>query len=189
MRLTARQSSPGLRRSSSKGISRLWATRAIGGSSKLPQTDWDKVKKEARYDGKWVLRANTDMSTENVARTYKMLLMVEQLFGTVKSILDTRPIYHKWDETIRGHVFCSFLALVMMRELQERMDDKGHVDAEWNDVLRDLDSVTETLVESSDGKGFRIRCEAKGWCGKTFQSVGVTLPPTRQQVEWEESKK
>lgn len=147
------------------------------------EIDWDKVKKEARYDGKWVLRTNTDMSTENVARTYKMLLMVEQLFRTVKSILDTRPIYHKWDETIRGHVFCSFLALVMMRELQERMDAKGHFDAEWNDVLRDLDNITETLVESSDGKRFQIRSEAKGWCGKTFQAVGVALPPTLRQVD------
>jgi len=53
-----------------------------------------------------------------------MLWMVEALFRTVKSVLETRPIYHKCDETIRGHVFCSFLALVMMRELQERMDDK-----------------------------------------------------------------
>jgi transposase len=147
------------------------------------EIDWDKVKKEARYDGKWVLRTNTDMSTEDVARTYKMLLMVEQLFRTVKSILDTRPIWHKWDETIRGHVFCSFLALVMMRELQERMDAKGHVDAEWDDVLRDLDNINETLVESSDGKRFLIRSEAKGWCGKTFQAVGVALPPTLRQVE------
>ena len=124
-----------------------------------------------------------DMSTEDVARTYKMLWMVEQLFRTVKSIIDTRPIYHKWDETIRGHVFCSFLALVLMRELQERMDDKGHVDAEWADVLRDLDTVTQTLVESSDDKRFLIRSEAKGWCGKTFQAVGVAMPPTVRTVE------
>lgn len=145
--------------------------------------DWDKAKEEARYDGKWVLRTNTDMSTEDVARTYKMLWMVEQLFRTVKSLLTTRPIFHKWDETIRGHVFCSFLALVLMRELQERMDAKGHVEAEWADVLRDLDNINETLVESSDGKRFVIRSEAKGWCGKTFQAVGVALPPTLRQVE------
>jgi len=151
--------------------------------------DWDKAKQEARYDGKWVLRTNTDMSTEDVARTYKMLWMVEQIFRTVKSILDTRPIWHKWDETIRGHVFCSFLALVMMRELQERMDAKGHVDAEWADVLRDLDNIDETLVESSDGKRFLIRSEAKGWCGKTFQAVGVALPPTLRQVELKAQKR
>jgi transposase len=147
------------------------------------EIDLAKTEEEARYDGKWVLRTNTDMSTEDVARTYKMLWMVESLFRTVKSILETRPIYHKCDETIRGHVFCSFLALVMMRELQERMDAKGWIDAEWADVLRDLDSVTETKVESSDGKHFQIRSEAKGWCGKAYQSVGVALPPSLRNVD------
>jgi transposase len=142
------------------------------------EIDWDKAESDARYDGKWVLRTNTDDAAEDVARTYKMLWMVESLFRTVKSVLETRPIYHKCDETIRGHVFCSFLALLMMRELQERMDAKGHVGAEWDDVLRDLDSVSETEVESADGKRFLIRSEAKGWCGKVFQSVGVALPPS-----------
>ena len=45
----------------------------------------------------------------------KELWQVERLFRSVKSILATRPIFHKCDETIRGHVFCSFLALVLLR--------------------------------------------------------------------------
>jgi transposase len=39
---------------------------------------------------------------------------------TTKSILETRPIYHKCDETIRDHVFCSFLALLLKAELERR---------------------------------------------------------------------
>jgi hypothetical protein len=31
---------------------------------------------------------------------------------TAKHLFSTRPIFHKLDETVRGHVFCSFLALV-----------------------------------------------------------------------------
>ena len=61
---------------------------------------------------------------------YKDLLTVEDAFRTVKSILDVRPIYHKCDDTIRGHVFCSFLALVMLKELQNRMQSRG-CQAEW----------------------------------------------------------
>jgi hypothetical protein len=79
-------------------------------------------------------------------------------------------------------VFCSFLALLMMRELQERMDAKGHTEAEWADVLRDLDTLTETEVAASDGKRFRIRGESRGWCGKTFQAVGVAMPPSLRAV-------
>ena len=52
-----------------------------------------------------------------VALKYKQLWTVEAIFRTMKSQLDTRPIFHKTDDTIRGHVFCSFLALVL-REAQ-----------------------------------------------------------------------
>jgi hypothetical protein len=44
---------------------------------------------------------------------YKQLWTVERTFRTTKSLLETRPIYHKLDETIRGHVACTFLALVL----------------------------------------------------------------------------
>lgn len=47
------------------------------------------------------------------ALKYKQLWTVEDIFRTMKSVLTTRPIYHKCDETILGHVFCSFLALVL----------------------------------------------------------------------------
>ena len=63
-----------------------------------------------RYDGLFVLRTDTDHDAETIARVYKMLWMVEDSFRTAKSIMETHPIFHKCDETIRGHVFCSFLA-------------------------------------------------------------------------------
>ena len=71
------------------------------------QLDLQRVEAEARYDGKWVLITNTDYSPADVALAYKQLWMVEDLFRSMKSLLATRPIYHRCDETIRGHVFCS----------------------------------------------------------------------------------
>jgi hypothetical protein len=144
--------------------------------------DEDKVAEEARLDGKWVLRTNAKEPTKEVSLTYKQLWMVEALFRSVKSLLETRPIYHKCDETIRGHVFCSFLALLLMRELQDRMAARGWKKAEWADVLRDLGELSQTTVETHDGKRFLIRSEAKGWCGKTFQATGVAMPPTMTQL-------
>ena len=77
--------------------------------------DEDKIAGDARYDGKWVLTTNTFLKPAHVARQYKNLWMVEQAFRTMKSVLNTRPIFHKRTETIRGHVFCSFLSLILMR--------------------------------------------------------------------------
>jgi transposase len=144
------------------------------------EIDEQKILEEARYDGKWVLRTNTDLSTDQVALKYKQLWMVESLFRTVKSILDTRPIYHKRDETILGHVFCSFLSFVLMKELQNRAETKGYK-LEWADVIRDLNRLQEVEIEQ-DGKRFLLRSEAAGTCGKVFQSAGVALPPTVRQV-------
>jgi hypothetical protein len=138
--------------------------------------DKNKVEADKRFDGKWVLRTNTDLDAEEVALKYKELWQVEQVFRDVKSILVTRPIFHKMDETIRGHVFCSFLALVLRKELDKRLDLMG-VDYEWNDIKRDLTSLREvTIIE--EGKELAIRTACKGICSDIFKATGVALPPT-----------
>jgi Transposase DDE domain len=144
------------------------------------QIDEAKIAADARYDGKWVLRTNTDLGAEEVALQYKRLWMVEQWFRSSKSLLQTRPVYHRCDETIRGHVFCSFLALVLRQELQARLEERGHA-FEWADVISDLDRLQIVEVEQ-DGKRFLLRSEVQGACGKVFQTVGVAMPPTVQQV-------
>jgi hypothetical protein len=140
-----------------------------------------RIEAEARYDGKWVLRTNTDYETAEVALAYKQLWMVEDLFRTTKSLLATRPIYHRRDETIRGHVFCSFLALLLRNELEHRLANKGYADIEWAQVVRDLDRVEHVEVDKN-GRRFHLRTEAAGVAGKVFQAVGVALPPTIRQV-------
>jgi hypothetical protein len=155
--------------------------RYLGGSDAAHfQIDEAKVAEDARYDGKWVLRTNTDLDAAEVALQYKQLWTVEHWFRSCKSLLQTRPIFHKRDETIRGHVFCSFLALVLRQELQARLQERGH-DLEWDDVIGDLDRLQVVEVEQ-DGKRFLLRNEAQGTCGIVFQTVGVALPPTVQQI-------
>jgi hypothetical protein len=136
----------------------------------------DKIREEERYDGKWVLTTNTELAAREVALKYKQLWMVEDIFRSMKSLLETRPIYHQCDETIRGHVFCSFLALVLRKELQDRLERKGW-NLEWADVIRDLDRLQE-IEMSIEGKGYVVRTETKGTVGKVFQSCGVAIPPT-----------
>jgi transposase len=142
--------------------------------------DEAKLAEEARYDGTWVLRTNTDLPAAQVALQYKKLWMVEHWFRSCKSLLETRPIYHQRDETIRGHVFCSFLALVLRQELQARLEARGR-DFEWADVLRDLERVQYVDVEHG-GQRHRLRTELTGTAGRVFQAAGVAAPPTMQQV-------
>lgn len=142
--------------------------------------DERKIEYEARFDGKWVLTTNTDLSAEQVALKYKELWRVEKVFRDVKSLLDTRPIFHKRDATIRGHVFCSFLALVLRKELDRRLTEAGH-HFEWAEIKQDLKALQRvTIVEN--GRRLCVRSQSKGVCGKIFQAVGVAMPPTIQEV-------
>lgn len=142
--------------------------------------DEEKIKADARFDGIWVLTTNTELTAKEVALKYKELWMVEQTFREMKSVIDTRPIYHKRDETIRGHVFCSFLALVLKKELDERLVSQG-LQFEWADIKQDLKALQEVILEEN-GTTMAIRTECQGVCGKVFKAVGVAVPPTIRMI-------
>lgn len=127
------------------------------------EIDEEKVRAEERYDGTWVLRTNTTLPTAQVALQYKQLWMVEDMFRTMKSVLETRPIYHHNDESIIGHVFCSFLAVVVRKELQDRIARKGW-SLEWKRIIEDVDAIEEVTVHHQDTV-FRLRTQSSA-CGQ-----------------------
>jgi transposase len=124
------------------------------------EIDEARAKADATYDGLWVLRTNTQLSAVEVALHYKQLWRVERIFRDSKTLLKTRPIFHKYDETIRGHVFCSFLALVLLKALDRHLEEAG-VEAEWNDLLRDLKALQLMRVEDQ-GKAITLRSQCQG---------------------------
>ncbi|MEM5789964.1 MAG: hypothetical protein AAGU11_21825 [Syntrophobacteraceae bacterium] len=142
--------------------------------------DLQKVEEESRFDGKWVLTTNTKLRAHEVALKYKELWMVEQAFREAKTLLETRPVFHKRDETIRGHLFCSFLALVLKKELYRRVEAAGN-SFEWSDIKQDLKSLQEITLEE-EGKRLIIRTQCEGTCGEVFKAVGVAVPPTIRET-------
>jgi transposase len=136
-----------------------------------------KLAEEARYDGIFVLRTNARVTPLQAMLRYRDLLAVETLFRKTKGILRTRPIHHSSDAAIRGHVFCSFLALVLEKELDRLCRAKGVV-VEWADLIRDLDRLQKATIEK-DGKRITTRTQVAGQVGLVFQAAGVALPPHR----------
>jgi transposase len=145
--------------------------------------DRAKVEEDQKFDGVLVLRTNADLSPLEAMLVYKQLWTVERTFRTTKSLLDTRPIHHKLDETIRGHVACSFLALVLKNELENRLaaGAGAGAGASWPAVIADLDSLTETEVEQ-DGKRFLLRSAPRPAASLALSALGVALPPTLRQI-------
>ena len=99
---------------------------------------------------------------------------------TAKHLFATRPIFHKLDETIRGHVFCSFLALVLKKALEDRIAALGCVGS-WPEIIADSDSLTETEIEY-EGKRFVVRSPPRPAASLALRAAGVALPPTVREA-------
>jgi transposase len=76
--------------------------------------DQQRIDEEAALDGIYVLRtsvAATELSRDDVVRSYKQLAEVERAFRTLKSVdLEIRPINHRHADRVRAHVFLCTLA-------------------------------------------------------------------------------
>jgi hypothetical protein len=138
------------------------------------EIDAGKIADEARFDGIFVLRTNARITPLQAVLRYRDLQMVERLFRTAKATMRTRPIYHSSDATIRGHVFCSFLALILHQALDEKLRRAG-LAPEWADILRDLDRLQEITV-SKGGQQMILRTPATGLIGPLFKAAGIALP-------------
>jgi hypothetical protein len=161
-----------------KGFRRFLANPQGGGFS----IDRAKVEEDAKFDGVFVLRTNASLSPLEAMLVYKQLWTVERTFRTTKSLFETRPIYHKLDETIRGHVACSFLALMLKKELEDRLTAAASgARASWPAIIADLDSLTETEVEQ-DGKRFLLRSAPRPLASLALSALGVAMPPTLRPI-------
>jgi len=78
-------------------------------------------------------------------------------------------------------VFCSFLALVLRKELDMRMEAMGE-SVEWLQVKQDLKRLQEVVIEQS-GRKIGLRTEVHGDCHKVFKAIGMALPPTIREIE------
>ena len=148
--------------------------RYLKTSGKTFEIDLGKLADEARFDGITVLRTNARVTPLQAVIRYRDLLQVESLFRAAKASFDTRPIFHQSDAAIRGHVFCSFLALVLAKELTRLCEAKG-LKPEWQPLLNDLDRLQQATIEK-DGKVITTRTYVTGQVGNVFKAAGVALP-------------
>jgi hypothetical protein len=136
--------------------------------------DREAIERDARLDGKFVLRTSTELTADEVARAYKSLWRVERAFRETKSTLEVRPIFHHQDTTTIGHIVGCFLALRLEVDLQQRLDQRG-VEASWPDVMRDLGEL-KAVELTLEGQRYRLRTDFMGSAYHAFAAAGVRSP-------------
>ena len=89
-----------------------------------------KVREDAKYDGKYVLRTTSDLSLADAVAAYKTLYRIERGFRTIKSVLRIRPMYHHADHRIISHVKLCVLAYFIVRYVEVKTGQS------WEQITR-----------------------------------------------------
>jgi hypothetical protein len=144
------------------------------------EIDLGKLAEEARFDGIFVLRTNAKITPLQAALRYRDLLKVENLFLRTKTVMRTRPIFHSSDAAIRGHVFCSFLALVMQKYLEDLSYQAGVV-PEWKSLLRDLDRLQQVRIRHRSND-WLVRTDVAKPIADLFRHAHIAMPPRAKQM-------
>jgi len=128
------KSKPGLRR---------YLRRTAGG---LLRIDAAAVKRESHLDSKWLLRtSDSTLTPDDLAAAYKTLLQVERGWRDMKGALGLRPVFHYREDRIRAHVQLCWLALLLLRVVENATNDT------WRNIHHELDRMHLVTLATSDG--------------------------------------
>lgn len=143
--------------------------------------DEARVKEDARYDGKYVLRTNTSLPADEVAQAYRHLTWIERLWRDLKDIVELRPVFHwRKRENVKGHIFVCFLSLYLAALLKRKLA-QADIDVQWDEVIRDLSAMRAVTVDLG-GEQYLLRSPLQGAAGKILAAVGIKPPPLAQLV-------
>jgi hypothetical protein len=160
-----------------KGLLRGAARRYIRVQGEKPSLDRGKIDKDARYDGKWVLRTNSDLPAAEAAVAYKGLWQVEEAFRTLKTPLELRPIYHWTEKRVRGHIAVCFLAFTLRQILKKRLAEQSF-DGSFVELVKGLSRVRAVVLDDGNGRRYRLRDEIPAASMPAFRALKI-VPPRR----------
>ncbi len=112
----------------------------------LLRVDAAAIKREQHLDGKWLLRtSDSTLTPDDLAAAYKTLLQVERGWRDMKGALGLRPVFHYREDRIRAHVQLCWLALLLMRVIENATDHT------WRNVRHELDRMHLVTLATADG--------------------------------------
>jgi len=142
----------------------------------------------AASEGCYLLRTNvTDLSAQDLWRTYIQLTEAEAAFRTQKSDLRIRPLWHQVDRRVEAHILFSFLALALWRTLQAWMERSG-LGRGARTLLEDLARIkaVDVHLPTTAGRTVRLCCISRPDPGQQalLDRLGLELPERLGRPKW-----
>lgn len=100
------------------------------------------IDDEAKYDGLYAVCTNLEDSVEDIIKVNRRRWEIEESFRIMKTDFKSRPVYHSKDEMIKAHFLTCFLALVVYRYVEKRLDEK-YTAPEIIETLKDMNIKLE----------------------------------------------
>ena len=103
------------------------------------------IDEEAKYDGLYAVCTNLEDSAEEIIKLNHRRWEIEESFRIMKTDFKSRPVYHTKDEMIKAHFMTCYLALVVYRYLEKKLDEK-YTAPQIIETLREM----EVKLENND---------------------------------------
>jgi transposase len=122
------------------------------------------LAEEEKYDGYYVIvTSRYNESDDWVIDTYKGLWRIEETFKVTKSDLEARPVFVSREDHIQAHFLVCFLALVIIRLLQHKTENKFSSE-------KILNSLSKTCCSNLQGNLFLF-----DYYDEVIALIGTTL--------------
>ena len=104
--------------------------------------DQDKINEEAKYDGLYAVCTNLEDDMEEIIKINKRRWEIEESFRIMKSEFKARPVYLSREDRIKAHFTTCFLALVIFRYLEKKLDEQYTV-SEIIETLKNMNLLKD----------------------------------------------
>lgn len=106
------------------------------------------INQEELYDGFYAVCTNLEETPENIIKVNKRRWELEECFRIMKTDFEARPVYVKRKERILAHFMTCFIALIVYRYLERKLNNKYTID-QIISTLQEMDFIRY------DGKGYQ----------------------------------
>ena len=106
------------------------------------------IEDEEQYDGFYAVCTNLEDAPETIVRVNKRRWEIEECFRIMKSDFEARPVYVKRQDRILAHFMTCFIALIVYRYLEKKLDEKYTID-QIISTLQEMDFM------KYEGKGYQ----------------------------------
>jgi len=140
---------------------------------------WNEIpeKMEVKLTGHYFLRTNLEMEAKELWSLYNTLRGVEDAFRFMKSSLGLRPVYHRKESRVDGHLFISVLAYHLIQNCMYQLKKQG-MRPEWKTILSWMSTRVRVTMRASTDEGktlyHRSTTKAEGNQPQVYKALGLS---------------